>query len=80
MHFKDLSNISLNKEEEQGIFLMSPNGKISEVNYNECKSSKTKTKVRKFSNIMQKLSSHQEEEDEGESMEEPEDEDEELMI
>lgn len=29
---------------------------------------------------MQKLSSHQEEEDEGESMEEPEDEDEELMI
>ena len=61
LHFKDLSNISLNKEEENGIYLMNPNGKMSEINYNECKNTKTKTKVRKFSNIMQKLSSHQEE-------------------
>lgn len=38
---------------------MSSEGKISEVNYNECKNITIKTKIRRFSNIMQKLSQGQ---------------------
>jgi len=38
-------------------------GKPSEINYNECKSQKLKTKVRRFSNLIQKLSSGDDEQD-----------------
>ena len=34
-----------------------------EVNYNQCKSSKLKTKVRRFSNLIQKLSPKEEGDD-----------------
>lgn len=55
---------------------MNPKGKASEVIYNECKSSEIKTKIRRFSNMMQRLSANQEEE----SHEDEEDENEEMMI
>lgn len=56
LHFKDLSNVSINKDDDQGIYFMNSNGRASEVNYNECKNNNIRTKIRRFSNIMQKLS------------------------
>jgi hypothetical protein len=35
-----------------------------EVNYNQCKNAKLKAKVRRFSNLIQKLSAREEEDDE----------------
>lgn len=64
LHFNDLSSISINKEDSEGIYFMGSNGKIEQINYHECKDGKIKIKIRKFSNIMEKLSSNQEEEDE----------------
>lgn len=64
LHFNDLSSVSINKEDNEGIYFMGSNGKIEQINYHESKDSKIKIKIRKFSNIMEKISSHQEEEDE----------------
>ena len=69
--------MSINKDDDQGIYYMNPKGKTMEIVYQTCKNKQVKTKIRKFSNLMQKLSQNQEE-----SEEEVEDdyEDEEMMI
>lgn len=64
LHFSDLSSLAINREDERGIYLVDSRGRQSEVNYNHCKSHKLKTKVRRFSNLIQKLSSRGDEEDE----------------
>lgn len=61
LHFKDLTSLAINREDERGIYLVTRRGKILEVNYNQCKQSKLKTKIRRFSNLIQKLSSKYEE-------------------
>jgi hypothetical protein len=40
---------------------MTKKGHLLEVNYNECKNSRLKAKVRRFSNLIQKLSPKEEE-------------------
>ena len=57
LHFKDLTSLAINREDERGIYLVTKRGKILEVNYNQCKQAKLKTKIRRFSNLIQKLSS-----------------------
>jgi hypothetical protein len=44
-----------------------------EVNYNQCKQAKLKTKIRRFSNLIQKLSSKYESDDEEPEEEESQD-------
>jgi hypothetical protein len=61
LHFSDLSSLAINREDEKGIYYIDRKGKQIEVNYNQCKSSKLKTKVRRFSNLIQKLSARGEE-------------------
>jgi len=56
LHFSDLTSLVLNREDEKGIFMITKKGEFQEINYNQCKNNKTKRKIRRFSNLMQKLS------------------------
>ncbi len=38
------------------VIIVNNSGKHSEINYNQCKSAKLKKKIRRFSNLIQKLS------------------------
>lgn len=79
LHFGDLTSLAINRDDEKGIYIVSRRGLLSEVNYNQCKSSRLKAKVRRFSNLIQKLSpkDDEEEEQQGQSYEQSEEDDEE---
>ena len=56
IHFTDLSSLAINRDDNRGIYFISEKGKANEVNYEDSKNKVLKTKVRFFSNIMEKLS------------------------
>lgn len=62
LHFCDLTSLAINREDERGIYFINKRGNQIEVNYNQCKNAKLKTKVRRFSNLIQKLSAQNEDE------------------
>ena len=59
LHFSDLTSLGLSRDENRGIYLTTRKGEIKEINYNQCKSAKLKRKVRRFSNLIEKLSGKQ---------------------
>lgn len=73
LHFPDFTSLIINRNDEKGIYYINQKGTCeinlgrgSEINYNQCRSPKLKTKIRRFSNLIQRLSSGEEdEEDEG---------------
>ena len=69
LHFSDLTSLSINRDDERGIYFVDRRGRQIEVNYNQCKSSKLKTKVRRFSNLIQKLSPKEEGDDDSDVVE-----------
>lgn len=70
LHFSDLTSLAISREDEKGIYYINKKGVQLEINYNQCKNSKLKTKIRRFSNLIQKLSTHDEEEQEEEEVSE----------
>lgn len=72
LHFSDLTSLAINRDDEKGIYFTNKKGHQMEINYNQCKNQKLKTKVRRFSNLIQKLSAR----DGGEEAEDGEEEDE----
>ena len=60
LHFSDLTSLAINRDDERGIYFIDRKGRQKEVNYNQGKSSKLKTNVRRFSNLIQKLSAKEE--------------------
>jgi hypothetical protein len=73
LHFPDFTSLIINRNDEKGIYYINQKGTCeislgrgSEINYNQCRSPKLKTKIRRFSNLIQRLSSGEEDEEDDE--------------
>ena len=55
LHFNDLTNLIINQEEAGGIHYLDAKGKLAEVEYNKCADKETKSKIRLFSSLLDKL-------------------------
>lgn len=53
--FGDSTTVFINKNDIEGIYYSDSKGRRIEVNYEKCADKKTKTKIRKFSHLLQKI-------------------------
>ena len=55
LNFKDLTSLAINKLDNNTIYYLNNHSVLQEINYNQCKNSRIKTKIRRFSKIIQRL-------------------------